>query len=407
MDAFPLSLRGSRFFAPLLLAFAVGCEATRTYPPPDADLLASANSEIATHRPDQIGILAQLIDSPLPGAITGHPHPAPARNVLVLSGGGKYGAYSAGVLAGWSAAGTRPTFDVVTGISTGALIAPLAFLGPRYDSLLEQSYTTVRTEDIYRKRTYLSVLFSDALADSGPLRRRIEEQVTDDFLSEIAQAHATGRRLYVGTTNLDTGRLVLWDLGAIASGADLDKRALFQKILLASCAIPGLLPPVPIEIEMNGRRYTELHVDGGVSAAMFLKPGMIPADSQRAGMNTYVITAGKLFFEPKCISRRFIAVSGEAFNELLNAQTRNDLYRVFLFTRLNGGCFAVTSVPQALPEDPNATRFDPVEMRRLFDVGYERAVKGTAWRPTPPGVNPDEWIWPRTGTRFNLQSNQP
>ncbi len=407
MDAFSLSLGGSRSFAPLFLVFAVGCEATRAYPPPDVDLQASVNSEMVTHRPDQMGILAQLIDSPLPEAVTGHPPTGPAHNVLVLSGGGKYGAYSAGVLAGWSAAGTRPTFDVVTGISTGALIAPLAFLGPRYDSLLERGYTTVRTKDIYRERTYLSVLFSDALADSGPLRRRIDEQVTDDFLAEIAQAHATGRRLYVGTTNLDTGQLVFWDLGAIAAGADPDKRALFQKILLASCAMPGLLPPVPIEIEVDGRRYTELHVDGGVSAAMFLRPGMVVADSHGTRTNTYVIAAGKLSLEPRCVSRRFIAVSGEALHELLNAQTRDDLLRVFLLTRLTGGCFAVTSVPQELPVDPNPTRFNPVEMRRLFDVGYEQAVRGEAWRPTPPGVNPDEWPWPRTGTRFNLQSNQP
>lgn len=400
-----MSQAAARCCAPVLVFLAVGCGTTRNCLPPDVDVLVHRDPGNTIHQLEVSGIVAQVIDSSLPPAVTGHGSAATTRNILVLSGGGKYGAYSAGVLSGWSASGTRPTFDVVTGISTGALIAPLAFLGPRYDSFLEQSYTTVSTKDIYRRRPYLTVLFSDSLADPSPLRRRIGAQVTDEFLSEIAKAHAAGRRLYVGTTNLDTGRLVLWDLGAIASGNNPNKRALFQNVLLASCSIPGLLPPVPIEIEVDGSLYTELHVDGGVSAAMFLRPGMALRDAGVSATNVYVIAAGKLSFESQCVPRWLISVSSKALEEVLNAQTRDDLLRVFLLTRLIGGCFAVASVPQELMGNPDPARFEPVEMRRLFAVGYEQVVRGVAWHATPPGVNSKEWVWPRTGTQFNFQTN--
>jgi predicted acylesterase/phospholipase RssA len=230
---------------------------------------------------------------------------------------------------------------VVTGISTGALIAPLALLGPRYDQVLADSYTTVHTDDIYRRRSIVALLWSESLADPAPLKRRIDQQVSDDFLAEIAQAHVTGRRLYVGTTNLDTGRLVVWDLGAIAAGTNPGKRELFCKILLASCAIPGLLPPVAIPITVDGRKYTELHVDGGVSASMFLTPTMVLGNQDRDKSNVYAIVAGDLSPKYGSVRRRTIAVSSQALQEMLKAQTRGDLNRIFLQTRLGGGRFVM------------------------------------------------------------------
>jgi predicted acylesterase/phospholipase RssA len=387
-----------------LLVIALGCAASRKAPPPGADLLVGA--EEATFRSNFPDALAQLVDSPQTPAAAGENSSAADRNILVLSGGGRDGAYSAGVLAGWSAAGTRPTFDVVTGISTGAIIAPLAFLGPRYDRILADRFTTVRTEDIYRSRLWLAVLWSDSLADSGPLRRLIDEHVTDGLLAEIAQAHHAGRRLYVGTTNLDTGRLTVWDLGAVAAGSDPKKRDLFRKVILASCSIPGLLPPVPIEIEVDGRQYTELHADGGISATMFLRPFMVSGNCRGGATNVYLVIAGKQSPEPRYVKRRFFAVSGASLEELLESRTQGDHYRIFLLCRLAGGRFAVTSIPQELPVDPDSTRFDPTEMGRLFEAGYSRAANGTAWRPTPPGVIPEEWLQPRTGTRFNTPSTR-
>lgn len=384
----------------LLFLLAVGCATPRVPPPPDAVRLAGAAPEAAVARHNLSGNLAELVDSPQFGAAADHPRGIPARNVLVLSGGGNYGAYSAGVLAGWTAAGNRPTFDVVTGVSAGALLAPLAFLGPKYDQFMTDSYTTARTEDIYRRRPCLAVLWSDSLADSEPLKRRIDAQVTDGFLAEIAKAHEEGRRLYVGTTNLDSGRLVIWDLGAIAAGSNPEKRELFRRILLASCSIPGLLPPVPIDIEVDGRKYTELHADGGVSASMFLHPCMVLEPPGPTGTNVFVLVAGKLAPEANAVQRRILSVSSSALYGLTSAQTQSDLLKVFLLTRLTGGNFAVASVPQELQVNRDSTRFEPEEMRRLFDAGVEHAASATAWRPTPPAVRPEEWTWPRTGTQF-------
>ncbi len=390
-------------FASLLMVS--GCAIPRSSPPPDVDALARIDSQPILLQ--SAGLWAQLIDtlptqSPADQNVAG-----PRRNILVLSGGGKFGAFSAGVLCGWSAAGTRPPFNIVTGVSTGALIAPAAFLGSQYDHLLADWYTKVRTKDIYTKRPLLALLWRDSLGDSAPLRRLIDELYTDDFLALIAKAHAAGRRLYVATTNLDTGRQVHWDLGAIAAGNLPEKGELFRNILLASCSIPGLLPPVPIEIKVDGRSYTELQADGGVSALMLLPPWMVLEEQSKTGTNVYVIVSGKLPPPPQSVERRFDQVSLQALKELLEAKTQDDLQRVYWLTRLMGGRFAATWIPPDFPVDSESTQFDPKEMRQMFDKGYHLTTSGAAWRALPPGVNPQEWPWPRTDVRFLTRSGFP
>lgn len=384
----------------LLLSLAVGCSAPNATLPPDVDRLAYS-VELTSIRSKLPDTFWQLIDGPQAPVATARSGGSD-RNILVLSAGARDGAYSAGVLVGWSATGTRPTFDVVTGISTGALVAPMAFLGQKYDRLLEDSFTSVRTEDIYFRRPWLAVLWSDSLADSEPLRRRIDEQVTDGMLAEIAQAHLAGRRLYVGTTNLATGRLTVWDLGAIAASSNPDKRELFRKVLLASCSIPGLFPAVPIEIDVDGRRYTELHADGGITSSMLLHTLMVIDKNGGAIPNVYTIIAGKLSPEPRYVHRRLISVFGASVQEMLESRTRGDLSRVFLLSRMMGGRFAFTSIPQDLQVDPDSTHFDPVDMRRLFEAGYAQAAN--EWRSAPPWIHPEEWPQPRSGTRFKTSS---
>jgi predicted acylesterase/phospholipase RssA len=386
----------------LALSLILGCSSPQVNRPPNVDALA-LGVEAAAIREKLPDAFTQLLEASQPPVASPQAGES-SRNILVLSAGARDGAYSAGVLAGWSAAGTRPTFDVVTGISTGALIAPFAFLGKNYDHLLLENFTTVHTRDIYRCRPLLAVLWSDSLADSGPLRRRIEEQVTDEFLEEIAQAHRDGRRLYIGTTNLSTGRLTVWDMGAIAAGPSPDRRDLFRKVILASCSIPGMFPPVPIEIELDGQRYTELHSDGGISASMFLHPLMMIDHRRGCPANVYAIVAGKLSPESRDIRRRFDSVFGASVQEMLESRTRGDLIRVFLLSRLAGSRFAVTAVPQDLSVNPDVTRFEPEDMMLLFRAGYARAVTG--WSPTPPGVNPEEWLRPRTGTQFSTDGGQ-
>ncbi len=323
------------------------------------------------------------------------------------------GAYPAGVLKGWTESGARPQFDVVTGVSAGGLIGLFAFLGQEYDAALERSYTTVQASDIYRRRPLTALPWADSLADSGPLRRRIETEITADVVAKVAQAHRAGRRLYVGTTNLDTTQSVVWDVGAIAAGNDPGKIGLIRKVLLASCSIPGFLPPVPIDVEIDGRRYTELHVDGGVSASLFLHPHMLgvgpdasPAPDGSAG-TVSVIVAGKLYPDLIPVRRRLFQVSENSLRGMFQSQMEGDLLRIYLLTLYAGMKFGVTGVPRDFVADTHSMAFDPKLMRQLFEEGRRFGRTGDSWQALPPGIDPRERQAPREGVTFATEDSRP
>jgi len=380
-------------------ALSGGCAIFRGEPPP---------SPPPGGRLVEVGAPDQALPSPQTAAKA---TPRPPRHVLAISGGGMYGAYSAGVLRGWTEAGTRPTFDVVTGVSTGALIAPFAFLGAEFDDLLEREYTRSVQGDIYRKRVLLAPLWSDSIADSTPLRRRIAADITPALLDRIARAHEQGRRLYVGTTNLDTKQLVVWDLGAIAAGDGPNRLALIRHVILASCSVPGFFAPVPIDVEVDGRRYTELHADGGVAASLFLRPEMVGLDPLRPRRPTgpdrteiRVIVSGKLDAPGGPVTRSFLGVSTDALSGVLKAQQDGDLMQVFLLSRYLGADFSLTAVPRDLPVNGSAFDFDPGPMRLLYAAGRRAAADPSAWRSLPPGLTPDELARPRAGTQFTVEA---
>jgi hypothetical protein len=328
--------------------------------------------------------------------------------ILALSGGGAHGAYTVGVLAGWTAAGNRPPFDIVTGISTGGLIATFAFLGSAYDPALVEMYTTVTSDDIYLKRPRLSLLWSDAAASSAPLKKQIDARMDCAMLQAVARAHAEGRRLYIGTTNLDMRRLVIWDMGAIASSGRPDALELYRKIVLASASVPGFFPPVPIDVEVNGQRYTELHVDGGATTQVFVRASMLNLDRATVeagrrplcGSDVYAIIAGKLYPDPSCASGRIPSIGVGALQALTGAQTQNDLVRIWTLCMLTGMRFRLTAIPQNYPSSGDSLTFDPAVMRQLYEEGYRRVLCRCAWRDTPPGMEPSEQDVPRTGTEF-------
>ena len=337
----------------------------------------------------------------------------PRRDVLVLSGGGTFGAFTAGVLVGWSQTGTRPMFDCVTGVSTGALVATLAFLGPVYDNTLAQIAVSVNAKKIYRLRRPVSILWSASVASSEPLEKLIDSVVDAKLLGEVAKRHAEGRRLYVGTTNLEAKQLVVWDMGAIASRGNAEALKLFRTVLLASCAIPGFFAPVPIEVEIDGQRYTELHVDGGASASMFLRwpeiPPALAAEMQRqvqeghrplTGSNLYIIVSGKLFADPSPVRLGFVPVAGSSLTSLLYAEARGDLYSLFTGSLVSGIKYHLTSLPQDFSVNPDATSFDAGDMRRLFDEGVRIGKLPNPWRTMPPGPEISEQTIPRAGVRF-------
>jgi len=331
-------------------------------------------------------------------AASGTQTPQSPKTILVLSGGGMYGAYSAGVMNGWTKSGTRPTFDVVTGISTGALIAPLAFLGPRYDSVMERVYTQVRRRDIFTYHSWATVLFRDAAASAKPLREILNMAVTDAMILEIAEAHKRGRRLYIGTTNLDTKRFVTWDIGAIAVSGGPNARALVIDILVATCSLPGVFPPVPISVEVNGKKYTELHMDGGVIAPLFVPQTVL--DSAKAKADVYVVQAIKSFVEPYPVKAKVLQVLGASAGAVLTAQTRREVSNLYHECKILGLDFHLAALPDEFPTPAGGLEFDRVEMNKLFDKGYEFGISGRPWKGAPPERGPGENDPIRTGTSF-------
>jgi hypothetical protein len=400
------------FCLPILLCIClVGCTSRSRYCPP-AELsrpsglvqLSPSDEEFQPNETDLLRAATsryQAYDDPSA--------PPPRRmNVLVLSGGGMYGAYSVGVLSGWTTIGTRPDFDVVTGISTGALIANYAFLGKSYDRQMVEAYTTVTDRNVYRKRLAPAALITDAAASSEPLKKLIANQVDDSVLAGVAQAHLAGRRLYVGTTNIDTRRLVIWDMGAIAVSGRPDAKELYRNVLLASASAPSFLPPVPIQVEVNSRKYTELHVDGGATTGVFLQASMLNLDREAlksgrqplAGSDTYVIVAGKLYADPSCTDRRAVRIGESALRSLIYSQTRGELSRINTLCQLSGMRFHLTSIPEEMQVQSDILSFDKDELKRLYEAGYTASTAGRVWRDTPPGSEPYEHIQPRTGNQF-------
>ncbi|MCG6948387.1 MAG: patatin-like phospholipase family protein [Acidobacteria bacterium] len=322
-------------------------------------------------------------------SVTGD-HPV---NVLVLSGGGSNGAFGAGFLNGWSESGTRPVFKLVTGISTGALTAPYAFLGPDYDDELETVFTNVTNKDIYTIRNPLVVFKKDSLATTKPLARKIEEVVTAELLAAIAEEHSKGRRLFVATTNLDTQRLVVWNMGAIAASGHPGSLELFRSVLLASSSIPVAFPPVYFEVEVDGERYDEMHVDGGVMAELFLWGAMVDIaeatrqlqvdQTKRPEVSIYVIRNGQIDASIEQVRPNLVNIATRSMITLLKSVATADLLRIWALSERHGIDFNYVGIPHTHSE-ATVSAFNPAEMRRLFDLGRELALAPGSWRSDPP-----------------------
>ena len=310
---------------------------------------------------------------------------------LAISGGGANGAFGAGLLNGWTAAGTRPSFDMVTGISTGALTAPFAFLGPEYDHVLEEVYTTLQTSDVLEKRRILKGLTGDAMADSAPLQRMIAKYVDEDLKQKIAQEYYAGRELLVATTNVDAGRSVVWSLASIAASDAPNALELMRSVMLASASIPGAFPPVIIEVEADGQRYDEMHVDGGASSQVFLYPAELDWRSVTDTLEmtgeqyVYVIRNGRLSPRWEATEAKLGPIVGRTISTLITTQGVGDLYRIFIGARRDGLEFRLASIPDDFNEESKEA-FDPEYMKKLYDLGFQMAKAGYPWDTTPPGM---------------------
>lgn len=311
------------------------------------------------------------------------------RKFLAISGGGSNGAFGAGLLTGWTASGRRPRFDVVTGISTGSLIAPFAFAGPAYDPQLRETYTKITGKDIYRRRGLLSIVGGDSAADDAPLKKMVLGYLSDRLLADIAREHAKGRRLLIGTTNLDAERPVVWDIGSIAASRDPNRRRLIRDILVASASIPAIFPPMRLNVVADGRRYDELHVDGGTSNQSFLFPSNFTAEmadrlsGRKPKRTLYVIRNGKVTPEWSAVKPRIAAIAGKSLASLIKTQGIGDLYRMYANAQRDGIDYNAIWVPgdfELTEKEP----FDPVYMRSLFNLGYKMGRNGIPWSKHPP-----------------------
>ncbi len=326
----------------------------------------------------------------------GHTGPLPPASYLAISGGGENGAFGAGLLCGWTAHGDRPDFKLVTGVSTGALTAPLAFLGPEQDATLKRFYTTVTGAQIARKRGLLSILTGDAAADTAPLASLIAEIVDEAFLHRVAEERAKGRLLLIGTTDLDAGRPVLWDMGAIAQRGGPEALALFRKVMLASASIPAVFPPQYIEILVDGRRYDEMHVDGGVTEQVFIYPAnlklhdIFEREHEDREHRAYILRNGLIDAEWAAIRPRALAIAGRSVTELIRTQGEGDLYVIYLDALRDELDYNLAFIPASLPFPRATAPFDKVYMTNLFDYAFNLAKKGYPWDKAPPGFSPGE-----------------
>ncbi len=300
---------------------------------------------------------------------------------LAISGGGSDGAYGGGVLAGWTQAGTRPEFAVVSGASIGALIAPFAFLGSRYDDEIRKSFTTMSAAEIFEDRAT-----SDSLFDYWPLKRQVEQRITKNLLTEIAAEHARGRRLFVATTNLDAGRRMIWNMGAIAARGDEKALKLFRDVLLASCSIPGFFSPVAIEVEANGKRFQEVHGDGTLTTPFFVVPESMlsaKASSPPPLSQVYVIVNSKLGPEFKMPDRNIPGVLGRSIGVALTSALRAEIALLYVGAQRQGIGLRVAHVDPGF-NHPSRGPFDGKYMQALYEFGVAAGKKGTAFEETLP-----------------------
>ncbi len=303
---------------------------------------------------------------------------------LAISGGGPNGAYGAGLLNGWTRSGTRPEFVWVTGISTGALIAPFAFLGSDYDWILEEVYTTLSTKDIITERSTLKAITGDAFTSTRPLAKLIARYVDDEIVEAIAAEHRRGRRLVIGTTNIDAARPVMWSIGAIADSDSPDKKKIIQDVMLASASIPVAMPPVFFEVEADGQKYDEMHVDGGATTQVFLYPAGFEWDRVLERLKVtgtpkvWVIRNAKLKPDWAAVRPKVGAIASRTVKSLLRTQGAGDLVRIYMLAVRDGLTFSYTSISEEFDEQAEEA-FDPVYMKRLFDYGAGLGESGRAW----------------------------
>ncbi|MCJ9719223.1 patatin-like phospholipase family protein [Agrobacterium sp. SHOUNA12C] len=309
-------------------------------------------------------------------------------NYLMISGGGAGGAFSAGVLSAWTKTGKRPRFDIVSGVSTGALIAPFAFLGSSYDDLIAHLYTSGVAKNLVDRRLLPNQMLGKSLLRGRTLRSMVDQYITQDVLDAVAREHRNGRRLLVLTSNLDSQRAVVWNMGAIAASGRPGALQLFRDVLVASASIPGVYPPVLIKAQAGDRHFQELHSDGGSSSQILTFPSTVLASASHAPrskarkLNIFVLVNNALMPEFSNTSERTLPVMARAYATLIKAQERDALMALYGWARRTGATFHAASIDCQIPYDI-ADPFNDRYMRAVFTLGARETLNGTLWNDVP------------------------
>ena len=317
--------------------------------------------------------------------------PMPELDLLGISGGGENGAFGAGLLNGWTERGGRPTFFLVTGISTGALSAPFAFLGSAWDAKLKSVFTEITLADVLVQRGYTAAIWDDAMADNSPLFRTISRYLDEAMLAEIAHAYDSGRLLLIATSDLDAQMPVVWNIGAIARSGHPKALDTVRRILLASSAIPGAFAPVLFDVTLDGQPYQELHVDGGAFAQVFLYPPSVSQFRRErmarrlpvAPARAWVIRNGRLDPEWASVDRRTLGITGRAITAMIAASGINDVIRIYNAAERDGVDFNLAYIGRDFTVEYDKP-FEQSYMRPLYEYGRQRALRGDAWVKRPP-----------------------
>lgn len=301
---------------------------------------------------------------------------------LILSSGGEDGAFGAGFLNGLTAGGKRPDYVMVTGVSTGALMAPFAFAGPRYDDSLRKAYTEVTAADIFEAGSSTG----ESFVNSWPLKELIAKWITPELLDDIAAAYKSGRRLFVVSFDLDAERASVWNLGAIAAHGGEDARNLFRTVLLASASIPGAFPPVLIDVEANGKRFAEMHSDGGIGGQFFVAPAALmttTSDYRLPATQLDIVVNTGLERDFQVIERFAPSILSQAVGAAIKVDTRLMLALTYAAAKRSGIGFNVATVPTSF-NAPSKGPFDPKYMGELFQTGYEQGRSANPFATEPP-----------------------
>lgn len=370
------------------LAALSGCAHVRHSVPEDlvgkAVVVGMPDIRYYTYKPDSLFMRQSLADSfkeesksdYLVGGIKTYP-------VLIIGGGVSNSAYGIGLLKGWLKEGSRPVFKIVTGYSSGSILAVAAFSGEEYEDKLADLFTSISTKDVVRQKSIFGILFGDSVNSSTLFAKKIDDIMDEKLMAKIAQEYKKGRRLYVGTTDLDAQGFVVWDMGALASKGGPDSVKLFHKIILASCSFPVMLPPVYFQVEAGGRRYEEMHADGGVCGGIFYVYQLI----EDTGFKTRVYILNCCYMSPhsKQVEANLAAMTSRLIEVYSASKMAEDTYRIYAFAKEKGWDYNLAYIPEDF-KPGQKEMFDKQEMQRLFNRGYDDAVVGYKWHKAPPGL---------------------